>query len=72
MKLFLEIIKERTEEEEEHGYPEQIIRYEVKDEEEAKKILRKLKRVLRIENWKVQVHYCYHKEKRSCAIRLLK
>jgi len=72
MKLFLEIIKERTEEEEEFGFPAQEFRYEVKDEEEAKKLAEKLKEIMQEPEWKYQLHYCYHDEGKPCVVKPLK
>jgi len=71
MKLFLEIIKERTEEEETYGFPVQEIRYEVKDEEEAKKLYNILTKALNLEGWKAQLHYCYHDEGKPCVTKPL-
>ena len=71
MKLFLEVIKERTEEEDTYGFPAQEFRYEVKSEDEAKEVAKKLKEIMPEPEWKYQLHYCYHDEGKPCVVKPL-
>ena len=65
MKIFFEAYKEQTEEEIEKGIPQQMIRVEIKSEEEAYKLKEQYKHLFD----KFYIHYCRHDENKPCDLK---
>jgi len=67
MRLYFEAYKEQSEEEIGRGIPQQMIRIEIKSEEEAYELKEKFKDQFD----KFYIHYCYHDEEptKPCELK---
>lgn len=70
MYLYLEIIEELEEEETFIRQP-QMIRIEIKSEDEAPKLLETLEPLFCGRKYTKRIHYCYHDENKPCEVKIL-